>query len=165
MTHAGCVGEDNTDYVTYSGTWSGGATQVLPDPTDYASLSGSATVTGIKWTVNSKTLRGVLTATITLTRVTPAAKTVVYSGGLILVTQGNPAGTAVVPGRGWINAAITLPDEGAAAEDRLIAITEFKINPGGAGANAQFGDAAGSLGIADYSTVTNVAPIAADGTC
>jgi hypothetical protein len=163
LTQAGCVGEDKVDYVTFSGSWKGGETQSVPDATDY-SLTGSVTVSGIKWTINSATKRGVLTAAIALTKSLPAGVVTVYSGRLTLVTQGMPSSTAAaVTARGWIQAPIKLPDEGAAAEDFLIANTEFKITPGGA--NGQFGDNPASLGIKDFSTVTNVAPLAADGTC
>ena len=169
LTPVRCLGEDSTAYITYSGTWSGGATQVLPDTTDYAPLSGPAKVTGIKWTINTKTLRGVLTGMISVSRTTATGTVVVYSGPLTLVTQGNPAAaTAPVLARGWISASVKLPDDGVAGtapEDFVIANTEFKISGNGSSVIAQFGDAAGSFGIADYSAVTNVAPIAADGTC
>jgi hypothetical protein len=157
----GCAGEDATDYVTYRGSWKGGETQMLPDPTDY-SLTGALTVSAIQWTINSKTGRGVLTGTITLTNSTSA--TPVYSGKLILVTQGNPAAGGNVPGRGWINAPNIQPDEGVTpGDDSLIANVEFFINLGGA--VGQFGDGPGSLGIPDFSAETNVAPKALDGLC
>jgi hypothetical protein len=156
----GCVGEDSTDYVTYTGSWKGGETQMVPDATDY-SLSGNLAVSGIRWTINSKTGRGVLTGTITLST---AASGTVYSGALTLVTQGMPAAGGNVPGRGWINAGFKLPDEGATpGDDNLIANTEFMVSLGAA--NGQFGDAPGSLGIPDFSVVTNVAPKALDGVC
>ena len=101
----GCVGEDQTDYVTYSGSWKGRETQMLPDPTDYP-LTGSAAVTGIKWTINSQTGRGVLTGTIALS--TSAANTPVYKGKLTLITHGQPVAGAAVPARGWISAPILL---------------------------------------------------------
>jgi hypothetical protein len=162
LTSRGCVGEDTTDYLTLSGTWKGAETQVLPDPTDYG-LTGPVTVTGIKWTINGKTKRGVLTATIALTKSTPAGA-VVYSGPLTLVTQGLPSTAAAVPGRGWISASVKLPDEGVASgDDFLIANTEFMISP--TGAIGMFGDAAGSFGTPNFAAVTNVAPTAGDGTC
>src|SRR4030081_2542056 len=43
LTPARCVGEDTTNYITYSGSWTGGETQVLPDATDYG-LGGKVTV-------------------------------------------------------------------------------------------------------------------------
>jgi hypothetical protein len=161
LKSAGCVGEDSTAYVTYTGSWKGGETQALPDATDYP-LTGSMVVSSIKWTINVKTQRGVLTGTVRLT--TPASAALVYSGNLTLVTQGMLAAGSNVPGRGWISAGIKLPDEGTTAgDDSLIANVEFEINVGGA--NAQFGDVPGSLNIPDFSAVTNVAPKALDGVC
>ena len=159
-----CTGEDGITYLTYHGAWAGSASQVLPDPTDY-SLSGAARVTAIAWTINTKTLRGTLTGTFVLFNT--AAK-VAFRGPLVLVTQGRPAAGAAVPGRGWINALSTGPDEGTtppAADDSLIANVEFKLST--TGATGQFGDAAGggSLGFPDFSVVTNVAPRALDGVC
>jgi hypothetical protein len=160
LTARRCVGEDTIAYVTYSGTWSGGETQVLPDPTDYG-LTGKVTVSGIKWTINTTTKRGVLTATITLVGSTGAPT---YSGPLTLVTQGLPAAGAAVPARGWISAKIVPPDETVSpGDDFLIANTEFKISP--TSAIGMFGNAAGSFGTPNFSAVTNVAPTAGDGTC
>jgi hypothetical protein len=154
-----CVGEDGTSYTTYSGSWKGGETQFVPDPTDY-SLSGSLVVSSIRWTINTKTNRGVLVGAAKLTN----AAGPIYSGTLTLITQGAPAAGANVPGRGWLSAAIKLPDEGTTAgDDNLLANVEFEINLGGA--NGQFGDAPGSLNIPDFSVVTNAAPKALDGVC
>jgi hypothetical protein len=161
LKSASCVGEDTVNYVTYFGSWKGGETQMTPDPTDY-NLTGNLTVGGIQWTINTQTGRGVLTGKITLTSPPPA--TIVYSGSLILVTQGEPAVGATVPARGWISASFKQPDEGTKpGDDNLIANTEFGITT--TGASGQFGDGPGSLGIPDYSVVTNVAPKAADGVC
>ena len=154
-----CVGEDGTTYITYSGSWRGGETQFVPDPTDY-SLSGTLVVSPIRWTINTKTNRGVLTGTAKLSN----AAGVTYTGTLTLITQGAPAAGANVPGRGWLSAAIKLPDEGTTpGDDTLLANVEFEINLGSA--NGQFGDAPGSLSIPDFSAVTNVAPKALDGVC
>jgi hypothetical protein len=88
----------------------------------------------------------------------------VYSGKLTLVTQGVPSTTAQAVGRGWINAAITQPDEAVSpGDDSLIANVEFRIGP--AGGSGQFGDVPGSLGVPDFSAVTNVAPTPQDGVC
>ena len=161
LRSVGCVGEDNTDYVTWFGAWTGSEAQIVPDATDYP-LSGAVNVTGIRWTINSATHRGVLTAAITLTTATTGGG--VYRGTLTLVTQGQPAAGALVPARGWINAAMVPADEGVTpSDDSLIANVEFSISP--TGANGQFGDAPASLGIPDFSAVTNVAPKAADGVC
>ncbi len=162
LTSVGCVGEDSTDYVTYSGTWKGAETQVTPDATDYP-LSGPVTVSGIKWTINSQTGRGVLTGTISQTG-TAAANVPVYKGKLTLITQGQPTAGAAVPARGWISAPIVLPDEGVSpGDDSLIANVEFAINSGGA--NGEFGDLPSQMNIPAFSAVTNVAPKALDGTC
>ena len=160
LESASCTGEDKVGYVTYSGTWTGAETQMLPDPTDY-NLNGTLSVSNIEWTINTQTQRGVLTGKIAL--VGSTGKTT-YSGNLILVTQGLPAAGANIPGRGWINAGIKLPDEGVLpGDDSVIANTEWMLSP--AGASGQFGDLPGSLGIPDYSVVTNVAPKAKDGVC
>ena len=154
-----CVGEDGVKYLTYSGAWKGSESQVVPDPTDYP-LSGPLYITGIKWTINTKTLRGVLTAKITLA----SSAGVVYSGALILVSQGAPGAGAPVAARGWINANFKLPDEGATpGDDNLIANVEFKLSP--TAAFGEFGDLPGTFSTPNFSVVTNVAPTAADGTC
>ena len=161
LSSATCVGEDKVSYVTYTGNWAGGETQMVPDPTDY-NLTGSLAVNKIQWTINTQTGRGVLTGKATLTNST--SSTDVYSGKLILVTQGEPAAGAAVPARGWISAKIGLPDEGVSpGDDSLIANVEFELSS--TGANGQFGDLPGSLSIPDYAVVTNVAPTAQDGVC
>jgi hypothetical protein len=160
LKKATCLGEDNTNYLTYKGTWKGGESQIVPDPTDY-SLNGALTVSGILWTINTQTGRGVLTANISLAT---SAATTAYAGKLTLVTQGEPAAGALVPARGWISASFGLPDEGVSpGDDSLIANVEFDLSP--TGATGQFGDLAGSLNIPDFSAVTNVAPKALDGVC
>jgi hypothetical protein len=157
-----CVGEDAVKYVTYKGSFRGGESQFLPDPTDYG-LTGSLAINAIQWTISRPTGRGVLIGTITLTN---AAGAVQYAGKLTLVTQGLPSPAAAVPGRGWIVAAFAPPDEGTTpGDDSLIANVEFALAT--TSANGQFGDAvgSGSLGFRDFSVVTNVAPKALDGTC
>jgi hypothetical protein len=159
-----CTGEDGITYLTYHGAWIGSASQVLPDATDYG-LSGAAKISGIAWTINKTTGRGVLKGTISLTS---SAGTLTYSGTLILVTQGLPAPGAAVPGRGWINAQFSGPDDGVPPpgnDDSLIANVEFSLAT--VGSTGQFGDLAGggTLGFPDWSVVTNVAPKAADGVC
>jgi hypothetical protein len=162
LKHVGCVGEDNTDYITLRGSYKGGETQQTPDTTDY-NLNGQVAISGIKWTINSQTLRGVFTAKIALTD--PASNTSVYSGKLTLVTQGRPASGASVPARGWISANFTGNDDGVAPpnDDYLIANVEFQLSP--TSAVGQFGDLNPSPGFADWSVVTNQAPTQADGTC
>ncbi len=163
LTGARCTGEDAMGYITYTGgPFTGGVNQILPDPTDYPVPANSPlTLSGIVWTVNLKTLRGVLTATV---GIGPASTGPIFSGKLILVTQGMPAAGALVPGRGWINAKATLPDEGTTpSDDSLLANVEakFGLNVG----MLQFGNGVPSLNIPDYSVVSNVAPIASDGVC
>ena len=163
-----CTGEDKvtingvvepTPYVTYMGSWKGGQSQVLPDPTDY-SLSGTVTVSAIKWTINLNTLRGVLTGKYVLTGPTGAAPT--FSGTVVVVTQGNPvAGAAPTVGRGYIVSNSLLPDDGVAPpppnDDWLVANVEFpSLNVGGA--TGYFGDLAGAPKIPDFSVVTNTPP-------
>lgn len=164
LTPTGCPGEDSIGYVTFHGTYTGGETQVLPDPTDYKPLTGKVTVSGIAWTINLKTMRGVLTGAISLVN---SAGAPVYKGSLTLITQGVPSSSAPVPGRGWIVAKFIPPDEGATAtaDDNLLANTEWKL--GTSAAFGQFGDAAGggTLGYKDFSVATNVAPTALDGVC
>jgi hypothetical protein len=158
-----CVGEDGTPYATWSGKYTGGESQVMPDPTDYP-LSGPLAISGIKWTINMTTKRGVLTAKITLSD--PAAAVTTYVGKLTLVTQGVPAaGAAAVPGRGFIVANFVVADDGAAPpnDDNLVANVEAML--GTTGGSMVFGDAPPNFGLPDFSVVTNVAPTAADGTC
>jgi hypothetical protein len=157
-----CNGEDGTatggpiPYITYSGTWKGSEGQVVPDPTDYL-LSGALKVSGIKWTINLNTGRGVLTGKAVLT--TSAANATTYSGTLTVVTQGVPAAGAVVAGRGFLTAAFVPPDDGVVGpnDDRLVANVEFpSMSPGTA--VGFFGDGAGAPNIPDFSVVTNVWP-------
>jgi hypothetical protein len=150
-----CAGEDGIKYETYSGTWAGDEGQILPDPTDYP-LSGPLTVSGIKWTINLTTLRGVWTSKIVLIN---SAGTTTYSGKMTLITQGLPTSTAApAQGRGWISAPITLPDEGATPnDDSLLANVEFPALTPGGGAGF-FGDLGGALKVPDFSVVQNVAP-------
>ncbi len=161
-----CPGDDRMTYTTYyGGPFTGGVAQILPDATDYPIPAGSTlSLTGIVWTINLKTMRGVLTATVGIGPA--AAPAPIYSGKFTLVTQGLLTATgAPVPGRGWINAKATPPDEGlAAGDDSLIANVEAKLSL--VGGTLQFGNGVPSMGIPDYSVVTNVAPApAADGTC
>jgi hypothetical protein len=156
----GCVGEDQTDYVTWRGMWTGTQTEVSVGESDYI-LSGSLSVSGIVWTINSNNSRGVLTAKVVLT---DNAGAVEYVGRLTLVTQGKPAAGVVVLGRGFIVARFSPPDETVTpGDDNLVANVEMKINGGTFGATGVFGDTSG--GLLDYSAVTNVAPGALDGTC
>jgi hypothetical protein len=81
-------------------------------------------VSSIRWTIDTKTNRGVLVGAAKLTN----AAGLIYSGTLTLITQGAPAAGANVPGRGWLSAAIKLPDEGnTAGDDTLLANAEFEI--------------------------------------
>jgi hypothetical protein len=145
-----CTGEDGISYVTFRGTWKGVETEVTPGFTDY-NLSGPLKVANVVWTINTQTLRGVLTGTATLYGST-AGTVKTYSGPLTLITEGipNSAGTAV-PARGWIKA--NTYTSGVLDGGSLLANVEFKILLGFA-ATGQFGDAPGSLGIADYSVTT-----------
>ena len=164
-----CNGEDGTTtsgpirYVTWSGAWRGSESQVVPDPTDYK-LSGALTVSGIKWTVNLNTGRGVLTGRAVLT--SSAANTTTYSGTLTVVTQGVPAAGAVVAGRGFLTANFPLSDDGVVGpnDDHLVANVEFpSMSPGGA--TGFFGDGAGTPHIPDFSVVTNVWPASSTEHC
>jgi hypothetical protein len=140
-----CVGVGSVPYVTFAGSFKGGETQFLPDPTPLP-LSGNLVVSKILWTINLKTDRGVLTATVKLSS---AASGAAYSGSMTLITQGVPAAGALVPGRGWIVA--ILP--GSPSPGSLLANVEFRLSP--TSANGQFGDVPGSFGIPDYSAVYN----------
>jgi hypothetical protein len=140
-----CVGVGGVKYETYFGAWSGGESQLLPDPTPRP-LSGTLTVTGIQWTINLVTGRGLLTGAAKLSS---ASAGPLYSGRLTLITQGVPATGALVPARGWIQATV-LPTK---PPYFLFANVEFRISP--TGATGQFGDVPGSLGIPDYSVVAN----------
>jgi hypothetical protein len=162
FTSAQCVGEDAGPYVTYRGRWIGTETDAVP-ATDY-NLSGPITVTGIVWTINTSTRRGVLTGVIKLTDAATAKPT--YTGRLTVVTEGLPSiGAAAVPGRGWIIAGFAPADDGALppGDDKLLANTEWLI-AGDFSANAVFGESAGTAGTPNFSVVTNVTP-ALDGVC
>jgi hypothetical protein len=157
-----CNGEDATatggpiPYITYSGSWRGSASQVVPDPTDYL-LSGALKVTGIRWTINLNTGRGVLIGKAVLS--SSAANATTYSGTLTVVTQGVPAAGAVVAGRGFLTAGFPLSDDGVAPpnDDHLVANVEFPaMSPGGA--TGFFGDKSGTASVPDFSVVTNVWP-------
>jgi hypothetical protein len=162
-----CTGEDKLPYETLSAGpagLAGSETQKLPDPTNY-SLSGKVTITGVSWTINLATKRGVFTGTITLVN---SAGAVTYKGTLTLITQGVPAPGAGVPARGWINAKFVGPEDGVPDtppnDDNLLANTEFVLAT--TGAMGEFGDASGiAPGYPDFSVVTNVAPVALDGHC
>jgi len=172
LTQVTCPGEDGpapggTPYMTLRGAYSGSETQYVPDATDY-SLSGKVKITGIAWTINLSTKRGVLTGTITLIG---SAGTATYRGGLWLITDGTPAAGSLVPARGWINALFIGPDDGVPTssspnDDHLLANVEFGLSTGGA--VGQFGtsppDPGAPPGYPDFSVVTNVAP-PADGLC
>jgi hypothetical protein len=157
-----CTGEDAVPYVTIRGTWTGPQTETTPGVTDY-DLSGTVTVSGVVWTINLTTGRGVLTGTVKLISTAGIPE---YSGKLTLITEGVPATGAAVPGRGWIVAGFLPADEGVppAGEDNLLANTEWMIS-GSFGVSAAFGDAAPFAGIPNFSVVTNVAPKVTDGVC
>lgn len=140
-----CVGVSAVPYVTYSGSFKGGETQMLPDPTPVP-LSGNLAVTKILWTINLKTDRGVLTATVKLSTASAGTE---YSGVMTLVTQGVPSAGGLVPGRGWIVANLG----GSPSPGSLYANVEFQLSQ--TSANGQFGDAPSSLGIPDFSAVFN----------
>jgi hypothetical protein len=145
-----CAGEDGIPYETFRGTWKGGETDLTPGTTDY-SLSGPMTVKGIVWTINLKTDRGLLRGSAVLTGNAATAPTRTYVGPVTLITQGLPdAAGAVVPARGWINAATYTKD--AADGGSLLANLEMRIGPVFS-ANGQFGN--GSLGFPDLSVTTN----------
>ncbi len=160
-----CTGEDKlasgakTPYITYSGSWTGSESQIVPDPTDY-NLSGTLTVSAISWTINLNTDRGVLTGRATLGTSTTGTA---YAGTLTVITQGNPAisGT-VTTGRGWLVTNFKLPDDGVAGanDDYLYANVEFP-SIGTTGATGAFGDDPGTINppsVPDYSVVANTPP-------
>jgi hypothetical protein len=157
LTAQTCNGEDGIGYVTYTGSWTGGETQIVPDPTDYP-LSGPLTVSGIEWTINPSTLRGVLTGKVTLTN---AAKATENSGKIVVITQGSPSGSALATGRGWIVGNFKVPDEGVKPnDDFLYANVEF-TNMTAAGAVGAFGDDPGTItppSVSDFSVVANTPP-------
>jgi hypothetical protein len=160
-----CLGEDKlasgakTPYVTYRGTWTGGATETVAGESDHP-LSGTLTVSSIVWTINLNTNRGVLSGKAVLTSPPGAVTQTFYSGRIVLVTQGNPAATsAPTVGRGYINAAFTVPDEGTTpGDDGLIANVEFGFL-GLGGAAGSFGDVPLPVpSVPDFSVVTDAPP-------
>jgi hypothetical protein len=145
-----CVGVGGVPYVTFRGTWKGGETAV-PPLTPY-NLSGPLTIKKVVWTINLNTDRGVLRGTAVLGGATAAgSEPTVYSGGLVLITQGVPnTDGAEVPARGWVNA--DTYTNGIADGGSLLANVELQIG-GGFSANGEFGNS--TMGILDYSVTTN----------
>jgi hypothetical protein len=152
FTPTRCLGVHGVPYVTYRGSWDGGETD-LSHTTPY-NLTGNLSVTGIVWTINLKTDRGLLHGKATLTS-QPAAggpSTTTYSGPLTLVTQGTPDTPASAPGfeaRGWIDAPTYTG--GSLDGGTLVANVEFNINAGFA-ANGEFGS---TMSYPDLSVWTN----------
>jgi hypothetical protein len=157
LRQVSCAGEDGSPYVTFSGTYIGSETDVTVGSTDY-SLSGTAVIKGISWTINTATKRGYLTGAITLSTSTDAT----FAGNVTLVSDGLPAAGAAVPARGTIQASFKPADDGVTPpnDDILFANIEFKLGLTGAG--AMYGDAAGFGGTPNFSVVTN---LPADGHC
>jgi hypothetical protein len=143
-----CAGEDGNPYETLQWNWVGGETDTTPGSTDY-NLTGKLKVKNAQWTINLNTGRGVLQGTAVLQN--PAAALKTYSGPLVLITQGLPASGAVVPARGWINAA-TYSTSGVADGGSLLANVEMQIG-GGLSANGVFGNA--SMNFPDWSVAYN----------
>lgn len=145
-----CTGADGLPYVTYRGSWSGTETDGSPGSTPY-NLTGTLSVTGITWTINLRTDRGLLRGTATLKSQPdvggPTTKT--YSGKLTLVTQGLADSGNGAQARGWLSAATYT---GSAADGgSVLANVEFQILPSFA-ATGEFG---ASLGFNDLSVWTN----------
>jgi hypothetical protein len=153
-----CPGEDGTSYVTYTGSWHG-IENDLSFTTDYG-LTGKLSVSKVVWTINLKTLRGVLTGTASFVGVPPPAgipgdaAPATYKGTLTLVTQGLPDSTAAngAQARGWIkatlnNLAAPVPNSGT-----LLANVEMTIAPSLV-ATGEFGNQ--TMGFNDISVATN----------
>jgi hypothetical protein len=147
-TVTSCAGEDGNKYETFQWKWVGGETDTTPGSTDY-NLTGKLTVKNVQWTINLNTQRGVLEGAAALTS-SSTAPVKTYAGALYLITQGLPAAGAVVPARGWINAATytnNVADGGS-----LLANVEMQIG-GGFTANGVFGN--GTMGLPDWSVAYN----------
>jgi hypothetical protein len=165
LTGVACSGEDKlatgarTPYITYTGSWTGGETESVAGESDYP-LSGTLTISNISWTINLNTDRGVLSGKAVLTSAAGTPPTTIYSGKVVLVTQGNPAtaSTSTV-GRGYLVASIALPDEGVTpGDDSLIANVEFG-SLGLGGADGSFGNVPlPTPSVPDFSVVTNAPP-------
>ncbi len=148
FTQVTCAGEDGTDYVTFRGRWIGTQAEMTPGFTDY-NLSGSLTVRRVEWTINLRTLRGVLTGVAVL--VSPEAGTTTYLGRLTLITEGKPNADSPALARGWL--AASTYTNGTADGGSVLANVEMKIDATFA-ASGGFGDAFGTLGTLDYSVAT-----------
>jgi hypothetical protein len=145
FVRAACTGEDGSSYVTFHGSWAGGEADATPGSTDYG-LSGSFSVSGIVWTINLKTGRGVLHGTAKLAG--PAGT--IYLGPITLITDSPPAARASgMIARGWINAATYT--KGVADGGSLLANVEFHIDP----SFAAMGEFGSSYGLPDISAATN----------
>jgi hypothetical protein len=145
-----CVGADGYPYVTYRGSWSGSETDASPGSTPY-NLSGPWAVSGIVWTINLKTDRGVFHGTATFKSQPavggPTVKT--YEGPITLITQGLPDSGNGAQARGWTSASTYT----ASALDggSILANLEFQIAPNFS-ANGEFG---ATMGFNDLSVWTN----------
>jgi hypothetical protein len=165
LTGVTCVGEDKlatgakTPYITYTGSWAGGETESAAGESDYP-LSGTLTISKISWTINLNTDRGVLSGKAVLTSPAGTPPVTIYSGKLVLVTQGNPAATsAPTTGRGYLTAGMALPDEGLTpGDDALLANVEFG-SLGLGGADGSFGNVPlPTPSVPDFAVVTNTPP-------
>jgi hypothetical protein len=153
-----CPGEDGTGYVTYTGSWHG-IENDLSFTTDYG-LTGKLSVRNVVWTINLKTLRGVLTGAASFVGGPPPAgipgdaAPATYKGTLTLITQGLPDSTAAngAQARGWIKATLNNPATPVPNTGTLLANVEMNIAPSLV-ATGEFGNQ--TMGFNDISVATN----------
>ncbi len=144
-----CVGEDGGGYGTFRGKWKGPENDFTPGSTDY-NLNGTLLMSKVVWTINMATGRGVARSPATLY---DANSMKVYSGNVVLITQGIPMPGAVVDARGWIEAK-TFDPPGTGDGGSLLANLEAQINGGTMALAGEFGDAPPNLGFPDWSATT-----------
>jgi hypothetical protein len=166
LTGVTCLGEDKlastggrVPYITYTGSLAGGETESVAAENDY-SLTGNLAINNITWTINLNTDRGVFSGKAVLTSPVGTPPQTIYSGKIVLVTQGNPASTsAPTTARGYIVAGIGLPDEGTTpGDDYVLANVEFE-QLGLASANGSFGNLPlPTPQVPDFSVVANTPP-------
>jgi hypothetical protein len=137
-----CTGVGGVPYVSYVGaSWVGTETAAAPVLPPF-NLTGTFSVTGIVWTINLSTGRGLLRGTAVFA--SPASAKGSYKGTITLVTQGVP-GSDQIQARGWISATTSAPGGG------LFSNVEFEIGPGFTAAG-EFGS---SMGFSDLSAWTD----------
>ncbi len=153
LATATCAGEDGVKYTTYRGALTGSETETTPGFTDYV-LTGTVTIPDAVWTVNLKTKRGLLNATINMVN---SAGAPTYNGKIVLITQGLPTATTAtpLPARGWIEAQ-TFTNGAADGGELLANVASQLAGPASAlSLSGVFGNNPAFPKIANYAVIWN----------